>query len=361
MEPAFRPTFKPDLQYLNHSELIEQLDQRMKPGGCSQAGFQAENEKLLEICLKDSTFLQNRRITHEQIADRLEAILIKADFLLRQPRPSHGCFLDRSNRVAIIGKTLEVPTYFSTCGIQECPFSEDLADSKTWCGTGTSKIKIINMISGKCLNNITELHVHLIRDHHFFQGNTEYRLDPEAAIEVLGIESEIDYHVKTITDKSWKGIEYLGEFDEKILLAARENKINTFQSEFSDFEAYLLPYSDWETYKYRGLTYRQKIEKEGLENKKSVKQINQDIVETIQRWKMFTQNPESRMDEQIWRSEGNNYLHVFTHKLFSNNPKFFPIGDAVISGEDLKRPNNHTIFESITSRIPILEEGDYVK
>ena len=194
---TFFSTFKPDLHYLDHSDYIQELDRRMKPGGCSQAGFNRADEDLLDVCQIDSSFLKNKGVTHEQIADRLEAILIKANFLLQQAYSRHTTLSSAKSYTAIVEDKWSVPAYLSTCGEQECPFSQDLNNSDTWCGRGKSSIQIINLSSGKSLNNITELHVHLIRDHHYFQGHSEYRLDPELAIEVLEIQPEVNYQLKT--------------------------------------------------------------------------------------------------------------------------------------------------------------------
>jgi hypothetical protein len=207
--------------------------------------------------------------------------------------------------------------------------------------------------------------VHLIRDHHYFEGNTEYRLDPNLAIEVLEIKPGIDYRLKVIGDQAWKGIAYMGPFDQETLLAAKKYQIEDFQSESREFEAYLLPYKDFSSYRYRGLTHKQKIEKEGLENKKSREQIDKDIEAYIEFEKMFAncagESITSTINEQIWQSDGNNYLHVFTFKHLLDNNKIYDIGNAVISSVDIRPPNELTVYKSIKSTIPILEKDDYVK
>jgi hypothetical protein len=44
---------------------------------------------------------------------------------------------------------------------------------------------------------------HLVRDHNFFEGNTPYRLNPEAAVKVLELQPGVDYTPKTEMEVLW--------------------------------------------------------------------------------------------------------------------------------------------------------------
>ncbi len=237
----FYSTFKPDLMNTQHPDLIGKISQRMQPNGWSQVGFLAPGQDLVEICQKDAEILKARGITHAQIADRLEAVIMKANHLFRQLQDLKQGEIPQ----AIIEDKLCVPSYISTMGHQECPFTQDPQKRSTICGKGSSMITIINQTSKKQIDNITELHAHLIRDHHFFEGKAPYRLDPELAIEVLGLEPNRDYKVETVSQDIWSTIRGCSVLDEDARAAAKQDCIESIVDENGVFEAYLLPYKDW--------------------------------------------------------------------------------------------------------------------
>lgn len=182
---------RPDIDYLSPKQ-IDVAHRRMRPEGYSQEGFIAEDEELVELCKNDAKVLAERGITHKQIGDRLEQIIAKV-YALHTSRAS-------LEDVAVIDGVVEVPPFLTAKGFQGCPFSDSLFDS---CGKGSSLITIRNRSNGKQINNVTELHGHLIRDHHFFEGSTRYRLDPALAIEVLAIEPNISYEIEFHEEKIW--------------------------------------------------------------------------------------------------------------------------------------------------------------
>ena len=352
--PEFLGVFKPDLLYAQHPELMDKFTKRMQPDGWSQVGFLAPGQNLAEVCQKDAETLKARSITHEQIADRLEAVIMKTNFLLRQSK-IFPC-------QAIIEDKICVPTYMSTHGEQECPFS-DLENSHTICGTGSSMITIINLVSKKRLENITELHAHLIRDHHFFEGKHPYRLDPELAIDVLAIQPGVDYKIKTTSETVWQKCGSSSRIKEEELQAAREHKMEVIASEGGEFEAYILPYYLWSSYKYRGLTNRQKIEKQDAEKNKTPEQIQKDIEKFLSFEKdVFNLDgspAKSRLDEQVWTSNGEQYLHIFKFKDLTEKDKTYKIGKAPITSMDIDDPYKvYKIQEKIS---PILAPGDRVE
>jgi hypothetical protein len=364
MTPAFLSTFKPDLQYADYPELMEKLNVRVKPNSCSQAGFIAEDQDLLDVCQKDAAFLKEKGITHEQIADCLETVITKARYLFHQYHSSSNDRINDPRLNAIVEEMVCVPEYPSTCGTQECPFSKDLRGPKTWCGEGKSLITIINRISGKCLKNITELHPHLIRDHHFFEGDTEYRLDPECAIDVLGIKPGVDYKLKSIGEHSWKGVAYGVEHKQKVLDFAKAHSIEQFQSETEEFQAFLLPYKDWNSYRYKGLTNRQKIENKGLKKNLTREQIDKNIKKHIKFDKYYANpdgSPVNSIDEQIWESDGKNYLHIFPFKKLADKNKVYLIAGGALSGLDIPEPKEQRVYTLSNIKIPILESGDRIE
>ncbi len=349
-------TFKPELMHAQHPDLVKTFTEIMQPGNCSDDGFLAPGQDLVEICQKDAEILKALGITHAQIADRLEAVIMKANYLFQENKSVKY----RSPQAVIEGK-IGVPSYLGTNGEQECPFS---IDGKDPCGTGSSMITIINLASKKRLENITELHAHLVRDHHFFEGNPSYRLDPELAIEVLGLEPNVDYKIKTITEKVWREYGCSTSFNQENLQAAKEHQVKSLVSEGGGFEAYLLPYYSWSTYKYRGLTNRQKIEKIGLEKSKTAEQIQQDIDRFIKSEAMCMHldgSPiRSRLDEPVWRSDGQQYLHVFKFKDLKDSDKKYTLEDVSLPVKQIN-DSAFNIFKIHSNVYPLLEPTDRIE
>ena len=327
---------------------MEKLNDRMQPGRMSQVGFLAVGEKLVQVCQKDAETLKKLGITFEQIADRLEVVIMKARFL----RQGYG--------TPLIDDKIAVPPYLSTGGYQECPFSKN---DDHICGKGSSMISIYNLNLKKGIHNITELHAHLIRDHHFFEGSTGYRLDPELAIEVLDIKPKVDYKVKTISEAVWRNSGSESSISNKDLEAAKEHQL-ALVSEAREFEAYLLPYYNWDSYKYRGLTNRQKIEKVGLEKNKNSGQIDKDIQDFLEREKMYTKSDgtsiDSRLDKQVWELDGEQYLHVFKFQTLSDMEKNYRIGGAELRSKEINKNSKYTVYSIHTKISPILDQGDRV-
>jgi len=85
-----------------------------------------------------------------------------------------------------------------TNGYQSCPF-----DNCT--GRGSLDYSIIN-IQNNISMKFSDLTIHLIRDHEFFEGSVEYRVDPISAIRCLDLSPGIDYSPKYQhhIDKIWR-------------------------------------------------------------------------------------------------------------------------------------------------------------
>ena len=87
----------------------------------------------------------------------------------------------------------------SWCGSQGCPFWKEVETEGGWgepavkkclqeCGgQGGSDITITNKKTGESMV-ISSLMNHLIFYHHFYEGNTKYRADPDALIRLLEID-----------------------------------------------------------------------------------------------------------------------------------------------------------------------------
>jgi hypothetical protein len=154
------------------------LEKWMRPNQYSQSGFIGEKESLKDVIAKDNAYLRKQRITHWQISDGIKDIFRTITSTHEGSRPRHGCDITAETGIPYFVKS----THY--CGWQMCPF-EDLPpwqDVKQ--GKSDSDFQITNK-NNNCTVFLSELHPHLIEYHHFFEGNTEYRLEPKQIIELL--------------------------------------------------------------------------------------------------------------------------------------------------------------------------------
>jgi len=153
---------------------IEELENRMRPGVFSQGGFLGENESLPEVMARDGQTLRELGLTHEELAARLDGLLKAAS---SSPR--------RSARVGHLHVRLEVFT-----GFQICPWAPNVHRGQCTAGGGVDygsmEWRIRNLETGEELRG-PGLAVHLIRDHHFFEGrDSPFRVDPARLARILG-------------------------------------------------------------------------------------------------------------------------------------------------------------------------------
>lgn len=156
---------------------IEELEARMRPGQLSQVGFLGENERLEYVIQQDERSLKNMGITHEELAEKL-------DYLLRTARDSSGGY------VRIGNFEVKLTTY---TGFQICPWSPDIHGGQCTAGKGVDHASvdwhIHNIGTGQEMRG-SGLIVHLIRDHHFFEGlKSPYRVDPHKLADLLSVRS----------------------------------------------------------------------------------------------------------------------------------------------------------------------------
>jgi len=183
---------------------LSKVEDRCRPGSWSAGGFLSHKDKLLEVVERDSETLARLGITHDQVADRLESICgqawrIESVLYSRGEHPEHHKNLTRP--------WIYVERKFGVrdtawMGLQTCPFKTRTEE----CGN-TSRASVDVHLKNRDLGNeridFPGLIIHLIRDHHFFEGNTHYRLDPEEAVRVLELEPGVDYSPDWRTETLW--------------------------------------------------------------------------------------------------------------------------------------------------------------
>jgi hypothetical protein len=152
---------------------VTELESRMRPGVLSQGGFLGENERLADVLARDSQTLAELGVTHEGLAGKLGALVRMGE------AASHS-----TRRIGHF--EVQVTVY---CGFQMCPWSPDIHSSQCTAGDGIQFGSL-----DWCIRNVRSgqemcgpgLIVHLIRDHHFFEGfGSPYRVDPRGLARLL--------------------------------------------------------------------------------------------------------------------------------------------------------------------------------
>ncbi|MFB0543825.1 MAG: hypothetical protein ACETVR_03490 [Candidatus Bathyarchaeia archaeon] len=185
---------------------VKKLEFRMRPGRWSEKGFLGSHEKLMDVIRDDTATLKRLGVTHDQIADKIEELLkagiewdsagaLKLLKVLEElEKGREGCRVRRLSLhdiPVIIGHfNVKVKRYR---GHQRCPWAKD-QDHRCTVGSGpkygNTDFVITNNRTGEALRG-PGLIVHLIRDHHFFEGRqSPYRVDPEKAARVLELTKE---------------------------------------------------------------------------------------------------------------------------------------------------------------------------
>lgn len=152
---------------------IEELERRMRPGGLSADGFLGPAERLAPVMEKDRQTLAALGVTHAQLASCLDTLI-------------HAAETSR-HRMARVGVHEVAVTVFT--GFQICPWAPNPDEGQCQMGAGVQYAhldwQITNTRTGRCLEG-PGLMVHLIRDHHFFEGfQSSRRIDPRQLVEHL--------------------------------------------------------------------------------------------------------------------------------------------------------------------------------
>lgn len=153
----------------------EEVEARMKRGAFSREGFLGPDEKLKDVLENDAKTLQNLKLTYAEIASRLDTLISAAE--------------ESPTRKALIGG-LECQVRIHQ-GFQICPWAVDPHHAQCDIGLGVRHASVdwsIKDVRSDHRMSGPGLAVHLIRDHHFFEGRkSPYRIDPRELAELLGL------------------------------------------------------------------------------------------------------------------------------------------------------------------------------
>ena len=215
MKPTIHPSVFPDEMTPIEIHSTEKLMYPASAGGTSEAGFLSEDERLIEVYEKDQKTLARLGITFDQVADRLQDIAEKAFHNAHLMSRFHvknkygDTYWDLVRRGVPVDGKMSV-SFESYMGYQDCPFQPVV----TAIGPKGSKCDMSDTDFTVCvgLKNrggrpsffFSWLHIHLIRDHHFFEGNTKYRLDPETCVKALDLQPGVSYKPTYTSQTRWK-------------------------------------------------------------------------------------------------------------------------------------------------------------
>jgi hypothetical protein len=151
-----------------------EIEARMRPGALSKTGFLGPDERLAEVIAADFQTLRTLDLDYAQIGASLDALLVAAE-------ASPG----RRASLGVLECRVQVHQ-----GFQICPWARDLRRGQCAAGQGVRHGSIdwwiTNLVTGEEMRG-PGLIVHLIRDHHFFEGKmVPNRVDPARLAYVLG-------------------------------------------------------------------------------------------------------------------------------------------------------------------------------
>jgi hypothetical protein len=138
--------------------------ENMQPGVITLQGFLGNDGRdLVQIMDEDESNLESLEVTSEDIADRM-------DYFKEKGAKGLGEFIDVDSNFAV--------RVDSVRGKLRCPFEHPGLIPKT-------NITVKNLNSHREIT-YTEMNIHCIREHGFFEGKGSFfRIDPEAIVEIL--------------------------------------------------------------------------------------------------------------------------------------------------------------------------------
>lgn len=183
---------------------INELENRMRPGAYSVEGFLGANESLEEILRQDELTLRNTGLTYESLAKEVEKVV--GDALKQKHQMLSGNLQElreRDNTSIPWHESSTIPIFsienlpstkigflvdnkfqvffIQWRGFQDCPWN---CKQPEW---GSFDFLLLNRQTGEYII-APGLIVHLIREHHFFEGReSPYRVEPFNLAQVLGL------------------------------------------------------------------------------------------------------------------------------------------------------------------------------
>jgi hypothetical protein len=146
---------------------VADLEEDMRPGGLSTAGFLGEGERLLEVLAADNRYvLDERGLTHQELARPLRILgAVAVQQAVREPR-----------EVTYHGRKFKVRATLSRVFVRS-PFQD---------GTRTNCTVIVENLGNRKKLTYSLLVPQMIERYGFYEGKgTRYRVEPRAILEVF--------------------------------------------------------------------------------------------------------------------------------------------------------------------------------
>lgn len=171
----------------------EMLEKEMRPNPEFTHGFLGVDERLEEVIARDRVLLQGLGVTYESIADAIEQLFATDDesvnghyLFRRQFIHSPLCPWRDFCTVSLFDLSPKVTEILL---LNPAKYDETLG-AYAECGNRFPLEKYPEFVGNDLFMVFSDLHPHLIREHHFFEGEgTPYRVDPRRAVRYLGIAS----------------------------------------------------------------------------------------------------------------------------------------------------------------------------
>ena len=144
---------------------LDRYQHNMRPGGITLKGFLGTDRRsLVEILMDDDAEVNRLGTTHEAIADRMDALRDAGKAGLGEP-----ITVEQKYEVRVDDVRGKLP----------CPF-EDTVVQKTF-------IQVRNNELNEVIT-YTDLHIHMIREHGFYEGHASgFRLPPADLVRILEV------------------------------------------------------------------------------------------------------------------------------------------------------------------------------
>ncbi|MBS3148703.1 hypothetical protein J4219_07500 [Candidatus Woesearchaeota archaeon] len=191
---------------------ITAIELQLRPQKTSASGFLNQSERLKDVIEADARTLNDLNITHKQVSDRLESLIGQALRNATLGRRTDGIPPYKTLKDGILIDKIFKVSGGSWMGYQNCPLPNNQGNCPE---QGSYDFKILNETSVEEIQ-FPQLMSHLIRDHQFFEGHTQYRLDPTDAVRILGLKTGIDYTPLKESEECWFEGSYTNSLDNKI-------------------------------------------------------------------------------------------------------------------------------------------------
>ncbi len=179
-------------------------------------------------CEKDFKMLEFLKITSQQIADKLQTLILKTE-LLYNKYTKVSELSSRPPATFMVGIFKISWLHYSLMHFDTCPFSK--VKEKSCEKVRDGSIKIENTSTNQTIT-INRLQIHCIREHDFFsKEKTTWRLDPVAVCKLLELKPGVNYSKDLVITKFWSEYDFSSPCPPRHEATLKKNAIKTINLE----------------------------------------------------------------------------------------------------------------------------------